>query len=32
MADSTQKQIANLKLLLDKSPLKHIKADVPQGR
>jgi tetratricopeptide (TPR) repeat protein len=31
MADSTQKQIANLKLLLDRSPLKYIKADVQQG-
>ena len=31
MADSTQKQIADLELLLDKSPLKYVKADVPQG-
>jgi len=31
MADSTQEQIANLKLLLEESPLKFIKADVPQG-
>jgi tetratricopeptide (TPR) repeat protein len=31
MADSTQKQIADLELLLDKSPLKNIRADLPQG-
>jgi hypothetical protein len=31
MVDSTQKQIASLKLLLDKSPLKYIKPDAPQG-
>lgn len=31
MADSTQEQITNLELLLDKSPLKYIRADVPQG-
>jgi hypothetical protein len=31
MADSTQEQIANLELLLEESPLKFIKADVPQG-
>ncbi|HEV3074047.1 MAG TPA: TRAFs-binding domain-containing protein [Thermoanaerobaculia bacterium] len=31
MADSTQEQIANLELLLEKSPLKYIKDDVPHG-
>jgi len=31
MADSTRQQIANLELLLGKSPLKYIRADLPQG-
>ncbi|HXO28279.1 MAG TPA: tetratricopeptide repeat-containing protein [Thermoanaerobaculia bacterium] len=31
MADSTREQIANLEPLLEKSPLKYIRTDVPQG-
>jgi MAP3K TRAFs-binding domain len=31
MAESTREQIANLELLLEKSPLESIKADVPHG-
>jgi tetratricopeptide (TPR) repeat protein len=31
MTSSTQEQVANLKLLLDRSPLRYIRADAPQS-